>query len=83
VKAIMLNCTLKASPARSNTGALAEVVHEWPGIRSRVLGSEILLFATPTWLGRPASTTGRAAAANLIAVARALEASPIPPPPSG
>jgi hypothetical protein len=26
VKALVLNCTLKASPARSNTAALAEVV---------------------------------------------------------
>jgi multimeric flavodoxin WrbA len=173
MKALMINCTLKASPAKSNTGALAEVVaealrkegveiaavravdrsippgvesemgegDEWPGIRRQILDSEILLFATPTWLGHPSSiaqrvlermdamiaetdevsgalgdigftvpgqawtywnkgpgpgedyseteeghewshSTGRAATANLLAVARALEARPIPPPPS-
>jgi multimeric flavodoxin WrbA len=201
VKALVLNCTLKASPARSNTAALAEVVaaalheqgvesaevrvadrsippgvesdlgegDEWPIVRAQVLEAEILVFATPTWLGRPSSlaqrvlermdamlsetdeeerpvaynrvagvvvtgnedgahhvisevsgalgdigftvpgqawtywnrgpgpgqdylesdagkdwshSTGRAAAANLLAVARALEASPIPAPPS-
>jgi len=166
VKALLINCTLKASPEKSNTEALAEVVadalreegvdvasmravdhsippgvesemgegDEWPGIRSQILDSEILVFATPTWLGRPSSiaqrvlermdevsgaladigftipgqawtywnkgpgpgedyseteeghewshSTGRAAAANLLAVARALEAKPIPAPPS-
>jgi multimeric flavodoxin WrbA len=91
VKAIVLNCTLKASPARSNTGALAGVVaealradgvevdevriadhavppgvesdlgegDEWPGIRARVLDAEILVFASPTWLGRPSSIAQR------------------------
>jgi multimeric flavodoxin WrbA len=201
MKALLLNCSLKASPEKSNTAALAKVVadalrdegvvveetrvvdhavppgvesdlgegDEWPGIRSRILESEILVFVTPTWLGRPSSvaqralermdamiaetddeerpvaynrvagvvvtgnedgahhvisevagalgdigftvpgqawtywnrgpgpgdsyletdaghewahTTGRAAASNLLAVARALEASPIPAPPS-
>lgn len=142
---------------------------EWPGVRERVLAADILLMASPTWLGRPSSvaqralerldalisetdddgrpvaygrvagfvvtgnedgahhviselagglidigftvpgqawtywnrgpgpgksyleddagrdwshTTGRAAAANLVAVARALKAHPLPPPPS-
>jgi multimeric flavodoxin WrbA len=201
MKALLINCTLKPGPEKSNTEALAEVVaealrkegvevasvravdhaippgvesemgegDEWPGIRAQILESEILIFATPTWLGRPSSvsqrvlermdamisetddkerpvaynrvagvvvtgnedgahhvisqvagalgdigftipgqawtywnkgpgpgedyseteeghewshTTGRAAAANLVAVARALEAKPIPVPPS-
>jgi multimeric flavodoxin WrbA len=201
MKALVLNCTLKPSPATSNSEALARVVtdalgkhgvesefvrvvdHEvrpgvssdegdgdqWPAIREKVLGAEILVIATPTWIGRPSSvaqrvlermdallseqddegrpvaynrvagvvvtgnedgahhvigeiagalgdigftvpgqswtywnrgpgpgddylssgegkewshTTGRAAAANLVAVARALAASPIPAPPS-
>jgi multimeric flavodoxin WrbA len=201
VKALVLNCTLKASPAQSNTAALAEVVaaalreqgvetsevriadrsipagiesdlgegDEWPAVRAQILDAQILVFATPTWLARPSSfaqralermdamlaetdeeerpvaynrvagvvvtgnedgahhvisevsgalgdigftvpgqawtywnrgpgpgqdylesdagkdwshSTGRAAAANLLAVARALEASPIPAPPS-
>lgn len=202
MKAFIINCTLKPSPEKSNTEALAEVLaealrkeevevsfaravdhtikpgvesdmgegDEWPGIRSQILDSEILIVATPTWLGRPSSvaqrvlermdamlsetddeerpvaynrvagvvvtgnedgahhvisevsgalgdigftipgqawtywnkgpgpgedyseteeghewshSTGRAAAANLLAVARALEAKPIPAPPSG
>jgi multimeric flavodoxin WrbA len=87
LKAIVLNCTLKPSPEKSNTEALASVVagalrdsgvevdevrlvdhsyphgvesdmgegDEWPGIRGRILAAEILVFATPTWLGRPSS----------------------------
>lgn len=201
MKALIVNCTLKPSPEKSNTEALAEVVaaalgeeeveiasvravdhsippgvesemgegDQWPGIRRQILAAEILIFATPTWLGRPSSiaqrvlermdamisetddeerpvaynhvagvvvtgnedgahhvisevsgalgdigftipgqawtywnkgpgpgedyseteeghewshSTGRAAAANLLAVARALEAKPIPAPPS-
>ncbi|HEV7770714.1 MAG TPA: NAD(P)H-dependent oxidoreductase [Solirubrobacterales bacterium] len=86
-----MNCTLKASPEKSNTEALAEIVadalreqgvemssvravdhsippgvesemgegDEWPGIRSQILGSQILVFATPTWLGRPSSIAQR------------------------
>lgn len=202
MKALVVNCTLKPSPEKSNTEALATVVaealrgegvevasvravdhsispgvesdmgdgDEWPGIRTQILDSEILVFATPTWLGGPSSiaqrvlermdamlsetdeeerpvaynhvagvvvtgnedgahhvisevsgalgdigftipgqawtywnkgpgpgedyseteeghewshSTGRAAAANLLAVARALAANPIPAPPSG
>ncbi len=91
MKATIVNCTLKASPEPSNTGALADVVagalreedveivevriadhsippgvetdlgegDEWPGIRDRILDSEILVFATPTWLGRPSSIAQR------------------------
>jgi multimeric flavodoxin WrbA len=91
MRALLLNCTLKPSPAESNTEALARVVmdalrekgietesvrvvdHEvrpgvesdmgdgdqWPAIRSKVLGAEILVFASPTWLGRPSSVAQR------------------------
>jgi multimeric flavodoxin WrbA len=91
VKALLINCTLKPSPEKSNTEALADVVaealrgegvemssvravdhsilpgvesdmgegDEWPGIRTQILDSEILLFATPTWLGRPSSIAQR------------------------
>jgi len=91
MKAVIVNCTLKTSPERSNTGALAEVVgavlrereveveevravdhslppgvesdlgegDEWPGIRSHILDAEILVFASPTWLGRPSSVAQR------------------------
>jgi multimeric flavodoxin WrbA len=201
LSAVVLSCTLKPSPAESNTEALAAVVidalerdgvacesirlvdvdvrpgvssdeggpDQWPGVRERIVSADILVIASPTWLGRPSSvaqralerldalisetdgagrpiaynrvagfvvtgnedgahhviselagglidvgftvpgqawtywnrgpgpgdsyleseagrewsqTTGRAAAANLAAVARALRARPIPPPPS-
>ena len=91
MKALMINCTLKASPATSNTEALAEVVanalraggaetdmiraadHDivpgvtsdegegdgWPAIRERILDAEILVIATPTWLGKPSSIAQR------------------------
>ena len=87
----MLNCTLKASPAESNTEALARIVtaalaergvepemvrvadydvrpgvtndegdgDEWPVILEKVLAAHILVVATPTWLGKPASVTQR------------------------
>jgi multimeric flavodoxin WrbA len=32
---------------------------DWPAIREKVLGSEILVFASPTWLGRPSSVAQR------------------------
>jgi multimeric flavodoxin WrbA len=91
MRATVLNCTLKPSPATSNTEALARVVmgalsergvevelirivdHDvkpgvssdegegdaWPEIRERVLASEILVIATPTWLGHPSSVAQR------------------------
>jgi multimeric flavodoxin WrbA len=87
MRATVLNCTLKRSPERSNTAALAGVVigaleeqgvecesfrladlalppgvesdlgggDEWPKVRSAIVGSEILIVATPTWLGQPSS----------------------------
>jgi multimeric flavodoxin WrbA len=91
MKALIVNCTLKASPDTSNTEALAKVVvdklrtegvdvdevravdkailpgvesdmgegDEWPRIREAIVGSEILVIATPTWLARPSSVTQR------------------------
>jgi multimeric flavodoxin WrbA len=91
MRALLLNCTLKPSPAESNTEALARVVmdalaedgietesvrvvdhdlrpgvesdmgdgDEWPSIRSKVLAAEILVLASPTWLGRPSSVAQR------------------------
>ncbi len=91
MKATIINCTLKPSPERSNTEALADVIDtalrergvetetvravdhdikpgvesdlgdgdEWPAIRERLVESEILVIATPTWLGRPASVCQR------------------------
>lgn len=91
MRALIVNCTLKAGPEESNTAALAEVVadaleereveverlravdlelkpgissdegegDQWPGVRERVLDSEIFVLATPTWLGRPSSVAQR------------------------
>ncbi len=87
MKATFLNCTLKKSPERSNTEALARIVIEaleaedvdvelirvvdhripfgvktemgdddqWPRIHARIIESEILVIAAPTWLGQPSS----------------------------
>lgn len=92
MKALILNCTLKASPEQSNTaqfaGVLAESLRgegvevsevrladhaippgvetrigegdEWPAVHDRILESEILIVATPTWIGRPSSIAQRA-----------------------
>jgi multimeric flavodoxin WrbA len=91
MRALLLNCTLKPSPTRSNTDQLAEVVvdglqrekveteclrlvdlaikpgvstdegsgDEWPSVHEELLRSEILVVATPTWLGRPSSVAQR------------------------
>jgi len=93
MKALILNCTLKHSPAESNTGALAqEVIAEleklgvttkmlriadhnvmpgiksasqgkgdgWPAILEELLSAEILIMATPTWFGTLSSMAMRA-----------------------
>ncbi len=91
MRALVLSCTLKPSPAASNSEALARVLtdalegegvdtelirlvdldikagvqsdegdgDEWPGVRERILASEILIVATPTWVGRPSSVAQR------------------------
>ena len=91
MRATILNCTLKPSPATSNTEALASVVadalkthdvevelvrvadhdvkpgvssdegdgDEWPALLEKVLASEILILATPTWLGQISSVAKR------------------------
>jgi multimeric flavodoxin WrbA len=89
--ATILNCTLKPSPATSNTEALARVVadaleaggadvellrvldydvkpgvtndegdgDQWPALLERVLAADILVLATPTWLGQISSVAKR------------------------
>jgi multimeric flavodoxin WrbA len=91
MRALVLNCSLKASPSTSNTDQLAAVVvdalqlqkvevdrvrladlsikpgvssdegtgDDWPGIHHQLLDSEILVVATPTWVGRPSSIAQR------------------------
>lgn len=90
-RALVLNCTLKPSPAPSSsellaqqlldalaehdvTGEIVRVVDhdvkpgveadmgdgdEWPGIRRRVLDADILIVATPTWMGNMSSIAQR------------------------
>jgi len=89
--ALVLNCTLKPSPAESSTQLLASQVFdalaghgvtgstvrvvdhdvkpgveadmgegdEWPAIREQVLAADILVLATPTWMGHPSSVAHR------------------------
>jgi multimeric flavodoxin WrbA len=89
--ATILNCTLKPSPAASNTEALARVLldaleshgatceliravdlnllpgvstdegegDDWPAVHEKLLASEILVLATPTWFGQPSSVVKR------------------------
>ncbi|MCR2812670.1 flavodoxin family protein [Microbacterium sp. zg.Y1084] len=91
LRALVLNCTLKPSPAESSTDLLAQQVldalarhgaqgetvrvvdHDvkpgveadmgdgdaWPAIRERVLASDIVVFATPTWVGHMSSVAQR------------------------
>lgn len=87
IRALVLNCTLKPSPAPSSSeqlgrevltelaaqgvdGDLVRVVdHDvrfgvstdeghgdgWPAIRAKLLAAQILVIATPIWLGQPSS----------------------------
>ena len=85
--AVVLNCTLKKSPASSSTELLARQVvdalqehkvtsemvrvvdhqvrfgvsidegdgDEWPRLRDMIVAADILVVATPIWMGQPAS----------------------------
>lgn len=89
--ALLINCTLKPSPASSSSDVLGEqVLHalaehgvtadriravdhdirpgvqtdmgdgdQWPSLRERVLAADILVFATPTWMGQHSSVAQR------------------------
>ncbi len=44
-------------------GVVSEAVRdgdEWPAVRARILAGDILVIATPTWLGQPSSVSKRA-----------------------
>lgn len=92
MKAVVLNCTLKASPQASSTQALADVViaeltkggaevetirlvdlnikpgvsadegegDDWPSVDAKLKAAQIVVFATPTWLGQMSSVALRA-----------------------
>ena len=87
LNALVLNCTLKPSPAESSaellgrevlaaladhdvTGEVVRIADEsvrfgvstdegdgdgWPAIREKLLASQILVIATPIWMGQPSS----------------------------
>ncbi|MGW9628539.1 flavodoxin family protein [Microbacterium sp. NPDC055521] len=91
LSALLINCTLKPSPAGSSTEVLGEQVldalaahgvtadriravdhdirpgvqtdmgdgDQWPSLRERVLAADILVFATPTWMGQHSSVAQR------------------------
>lgn len=91
MRALIVTCTLKPSPAESSSevlgaqmsaflteqGVVCESIRavdhvilpgvqkdmgegdEWPGLREKVLGADILVFITPTWLGQHSSVAQR------------------------
>jgi multimeric flavodoxin WrbA len=55
--------TIRLADLRIDPGVVSEAVSEgdeWPGIHEKLLGAEILVVATPTWLGQPSSISKRA-----------------------
>lgn len=92
MNALFLSCTLKRSPALSNTESLCQVLidqfadegigteivrlvdldiapgvrsdegkgDDWPAVREKILAADILVMATPTWLGQHSSVCQRA-----------------------
>lgn len=55
--------TIRLADHRIDPGVVSEAVSdgdEWPAIRERILKAEILIVATPTWLGQPSSVSKRA-----------------------
>jgi multimeric flavodoxin WrbA len=55
--------TIRLVDHRIDPGVVSEAVGEgdqWPAIRARLLGAEILVMATPTWVGQPSSIAKRA-----------------------
>ena len=51
---------IRLADHRIDFGVVSEPVSdgdEWPGIRARILASEILIMAIPTWLGQPSSVS--------------------------
>ena len=87
LRALVLNCTLKPSPAESSTEVLAHEIADalghhqvesehvrvvdhdvrfgvstdegdgdaWPEIRQKMLAADVLVVATPIWMGQPSS----------------------------
>jgi multimeric flavodoxin WrbA len=54
---------VRLADLRIDPGVVSEAVEagdEWPSIHARLLEADILLVATPTWLGQPSSVIKRA-----------------------
>jgi multimeric flavodoxin WrbA len=54
---------IRLADHRIDPGVVSEAVadgDEWPSVRERILAAEILIVATPTWLGQPSSIAKRA-----------------------
>jgi multimeric flavodoxin WrbA len=55
--------TIRLADHTIEPGVVSEAVtegDEWPAIRERILAADILVVATPTWLGQPSSVSKRA-----------------------
>ncbi len=55
--------TIRLADHTIEPGVVSEAItdaDEWPAIRERVVAAEILVIATPTWLGQPSSVSKRA-----------------------
>jgi len=55
--------TIRLTDRRIDPGVVSEAVQEgdeWPAVRERIVAADILVFATPTWLGQPSSVAKRA-----------------------
>lgn len=54
---------IRLADHRIEPGVVSEAISEgdeWPAIRERLVNAEILVIATPTWLGQPSSISKRA-----------------------
>ena len=92
MRALILNCTLKASPKSSSTEAFARVLEgqlkaegcvvemvrlvdldikpgvtsdegegdDWPDVHDKIMAADIVVMATPTWMGQASSVCQRA-----------------------
>jgi multimeric flavodoxin WrbA len=55
--------TIRLADHQIDPGVVSEAVSdgdEWPALRERILKADILLVASPTWLGQPSSVSKRA-----------------------
>jgi multimeric flavodoxin WrbA len=51
--------TVRIADHRVEPGVATDMGDDWTGIHEKLLGAEILVMASPTWLGRPSSVAQR------------------------